>query len=264
MARALEALLGAIARADPSPRLLFVGDYVNRGPDSRAVIDLLLGLSNAQCIRGNHDDIFDEVLNGQSYAMSASRGDRLVAFSWFMQHGLDQTLASYGIDWAQMRRSARQPTAGRLDELLEAVPESHRRFIRELPAVIEEPDLFVAHGAWNVDDADGDPRMTDQLAADARRRQALLWGRFQLKEIIRPKAWRRTGYFGHTTVDNYPELLGNGPLRPIVAPSLVLLDTAAALRPDGLLSAYCHESRQCLRAERHGRIIGIDPVPQTE
>src|SRR5438128_3922308 len=100
MLRPLEALVEAVEKADAKRQLLFVGDYVNRGPDSKGVIDLLLSLNGAKFVRGNHDDIFDQVLNGKSYAGNASNGDRMVAFQWFMEHGLDTTFTSYGVDYS--------------------------------------------------------------------------------------------------------------------------------------------------------------------
>src|SRR2546425_7853764 len=102
MLRPLEALLDLIRISDQSPRLLFVGDYVNRGPDSKRVIDLLITLQKSRFIRGNHDDIFDQVLHDRCYAPNASENNRIAAFQWFMQHGLDETLLSYGIDWAEL------------------------------------------------------------------------------------------------------------------------------------------------------------------
>src|SRR5437879_5834209 len=85
----LRALLEAVGKADGQARLIFVGDYVNRGPESRGVVELLLTLSNARFIRGNHDDIFDELLGGHPYATNAAGPDPTMAFAWFMQHGLD-------------------------------------------------------------------------------------------------------------------------------------------------------------------------------
>ena len=72
MIRPLEALLRAIRQHDDAAELLFVGDFVNRGPESKAVVELLMSLDNAKCVRGNHDDVFDQVMSGQSYAGSCS------------------------------------------------------------------------------------------------------------------------------------------------------------------------------------------------
>jgi serine/threonine protein phosphatase 1 len=58
-ARALDALLELVA---PAPRDLIVtlGDYVDRGPDSRGVLDRLVGLSQGGrlvALRGNHEEL---------------------------------------------------------------------------------------------------------------------------------------------------------------------------------------------------------------
>jgi hypothetical protein len=259
MLRALEALLKEIEKADGQAELLFVGDYVNRGPDSRRVIDLLLTLEGAHFIRGNHDDIFDEILHGASYAQNASEGKPLVAFQWFMQHGLASTLESYGADPAELEYTLGHPNWERLKNILQSVPQKHRQFIRNLPAIIERDDLFVAHGKWDVADSDRSPSLTEQLALDPVKRHKLLWGRYTDDEITMSKAWERTGYFGHTPVDAYPALLGNNELVPVRGSKIVLLDTAAALTPQGRLTAVCHESRQVIQADRLGEVVEQRP-----
>src|SRR3982751_2009409 len=98
MLRPLEALVAAIDKADAERQLLFVGDYVNRGPDSKGVIELLLTLKNAHFVRGNHDDIFDMVIHGTSYVNHPSAPDPVSAFCWFMEYGLADTFMSYGLD----------------------------------------------------------------------------------------------------------------------------------------------------------------------
>src|SRR5687768_1050297 len=94
MLRPLRAVLEAVSRRDPTPRFYFVGDYVNRGPESRAVLDLLLGLSDAAFVRGNHDDVFDLVLHGTCYDCHPAAPDSVSAFAWFMNHGLATTFGS--------------------------------------------------------------------------------------------------------------------------------------------------------------------------
>src|ERR1700712_5229298 len=117
MLHPLATLVAQVQRVDSAARFIFVGDYVNRGPDSKGVIDLLLTLDNAAFIRGNHDDIFDLVINGQCYADNATRGDRVAAFHWFMKYGLDNTLLSYGCDHGLLDRLAERCSPVYLDEL---------------------------------------------------------------------------------------------------------------------------------------------------
>ncbi len=86
MLRPLQRLLDAVFADDAAAKLIFAGDYVNRGPDSFKVIDLLISLTNTQFVRGNHDDIFDLILHGHSYAESAASASPVLAFS--VVHGL--------------------------------------------------------------------------------------------------------------------------------------------------------------------------------
>jgi serine/threonine protein phosphatase 1 len=254
MLRPLRAMIDAVTRRDPSPRLLFVGDYVNRGPDSRGVVDLLLGLPDASFVRGNHDDVFDLVLHGDCYDPSAVP-DAVSAFVWFMNHGLATTFSSYGVDFADLEHAVRKPSPQILEGVTAAVPEAHRRFFRSLPAVIEEDDLFVAHAMWPIDESDDWPGVEATLRATRRLRHVVLWGRYRDAEVLARKHWHRTGYFGHTPVETFGRRVTGGRNVPVLGPGIVLLDTAAALTPDGRLSAVCVESGEVVQVDRAGAIL---------
>lgn len=83
--KALQSLLEAI-HPTPEDRLIFLGDYVDRGPDSRGVIDRLLELEQ-ECqtvfLLGNHEIMFRGALNG-------------LAPELWLQAGGSQTVTSYG------------------------------------------------------------------------------------------------------------------------------------------------------------------------
>lgn len=253
MFRPLLTLLGAIDKADANPALLFVGDYVNRGPESRAVVDLLLTLKNARFCRGNHDDIFDVVLHNRG---SAGPADPVPVFVWFMNHGLDRTLTSYGVDEEEIENVERRPSLGKIRDLLEAVPEAHRSFFRSLPLSIEEPDLFVVHAKWAPDDSDQTPDIGLRLILDPRLHHRVLWDRFDDEEINMPKSWKRRGFFGHTPVINYGR---PDPHAPIAGRSIVLLDTGVALSTLGRLTAWCAETDQVIQVDHFGRLLSGTP-----
>src|SRR5688572_1050231 len=83
---ALDALLAAVAPA-PDDRLVFLGDYVDRGPDTRGVLDRLITLDKShRCVflRGNHE-----------LMMTRARSDRSELRMWLSVGGM-QALASYG------------------------------------------------------------------------------------------------------------------------------------------------------------------------
>jgi len=254
---ALRGLIGAVGGRDPSPRFLFVGDYVNRGANSRAVIELLLGLRDARFVRGNHDDVFDLVLHGTCYDPHAAAPDPVSAFSWFMNHGLANTFTSYGVDYAALEEAERRPTPQRLRDIASAVPARHRRFIHDLPPVAEESDFFVAHAMWDPEAPDDAPSIAAELRAVARLRHRILWGRYTADEIRRQKRWSRTGYFGHTPVETLGPAMHRGQNTPIRGPKIVLLDTAVALSAGGRLSAVCAETAEVVQTDRAGAVVGV-------
>ena len=258
MLRPLRALLDLISAKDDDARFLFVGDYVNRGPDSRGVVDLLLNLQLAgvaRFVRGNHDDILDIILHNQSLGCHPDACNPVAAFTWFVNYGLENTLYSYGVDMLDVEWARHHPTEASIGRLFEPIPADHRAFFRSLPAVIEEPDLFVAHAMWHPDDADEDPPIADRLAGDADLRHRVLWGRFVAYDITRRKRWRRTGYFGHTPVEAFGRVLTEGRNVPVSKPGIVLLDTGAALSANGRLSAVCADSGETIQVNRSGDLV---------
>ncbi len=86
--RELTLLLDNILKMYRSPSFVFVGDYVDRGEDSKGVVDDLLNLSkDYRCIflMGNHEDmLLDRVTNENKFG---SRWDR---------NGNEATISSYG------------------------------------------------------------------------------------------------------------------------------------------------------------------------
>jgi serine/threonine protein phosphatase 1 len=84
----LDQLRELLARVVPTPhdQLVFLGDYVDRGPDSAGVVEVLLTLRDqlprTVFLRGNHEQMLLDVLAG---------GDPAI----FLLNGGEQTIASY-------------------------------------------------------------------------------------------------------------------------------------------------------------------------
>ncbi|MBK1832518.1 metallophosphoesterase family protein [Roseibacillus ishigakijimensis] len=102
----------------PEDHVIFLGDYVDRGPDSKGVIDFLIEKSRSHridCLCGNHEEKF--VL---------SRIDKTDHAHWVAVWGGQETLDSYG------------PRG------MEDVPDSHWQFLlRNKPFVETESHIFV-------------------------------------------------------------------------------------------------------------------------
>jgi serine/threonine protein phosphatase 1 len=252
MLKPLATLVNEIDRLDPQASLYFVGDYVNRGPESRGVIELLLTLGNAKFIRGNHDDVLDQILHGANYAENPSRGDRFMAFQWFLEHGLYETLVSYGVTRDHISCVISQRSRGSMQSVVDLFPERHRQFIRSLPVYIEDPDLFLVHGKWPLRESRSPAAVLGSIPHPQLRHE-LLWGRFTEAELQQKKAWPKVGFFGHTPVPTYRG--HETDYSPIVAAKMILLDTAAALSPVGRLTAMCAETSQLIQAEPGGKLV---------
>lgn len=135
--RDLERRIVADAAGLPGRKLLvMLGDYVDRGPSSAAVIDHLLAPApedfDRVCLCGNHEAL-----------MLAFLGQPLAHRDW-LELGGEQTLRSYGILFGDLRR--RTPgEAGLVDALEAAIPRRHRAFLEGLPVLLDLGDFVFAH-----------------------------------------------------------------------------------------------------------------------
>lgn len=153
--------------------LVFVGDYVDRGPDSKGVIDALLLLSTYQkCVflMGNHEDMM-------LWWLKIPHGRRRLDLRTQMQYagvwipnGGDKTLESYGIDIFDYR--------GRMDEIVHKIPEDHKEFLKKLQYYyIDGSNLYVHAGVgWQ-----GLIAETPEEAVEQSSDEDLLWDRSAFK-----------------------------------------------------------------------------------
>lgn len=160
------------------PVVVFLGDYVDRGPNSREVIDLLLSgrPQGAECIflKGNHEAAMMDFVLGRPGARA-----------WLSHGGLD-TLVSYGVEPPFLGADDEQVQAARR-ALLEAIPLAHHRFLGGLR------DFFCA-GPYLFAHAGMDPAkpLVDQTERD------LLWTREPFLSDRKPLPYRVV--HGHTPV----------------------------------------------------------------
>ncbi len=115
--------------------LVFLGDYVDRGPDSRGVIEHFLKEPLPGCetvhLAGNHDRW-----------MLAFLEDPEVGPPWLRNGGGD-TLASYGLRVPSADQSG--GIAKAQQAFREALPSSHKAFLERLQVSHVEGDYFFAH-----------------------------------------------------------------------------------------------------------------------
>lgn len=247
MARALEALLAAVEAADPAPFVVFLGDFVNRGPDSRRVIERVLSVPRRAALRGNHDEVFAELLAAADDEDACAAA--AAALRRFAPHGLDRTLLSYGATAKEVAEALRDPRPDRLRALARRTPFPHRRFLATLQLAFEHDGFFAAHAWLAVDDPLRSARLASRAARSAELRRAMVWNRFRPHEVAAPAGWSRRGFFGHTPVQKYdrPDAL------PLLGPSMALLDTGAVF--GGRLTAWCVELSRLIQSDADGIIV---------
>lgn len=129
-----------MARHGPGP-VIHLGDLVDRGPDSRGVIDFLIaGLATGQdwvVLKGNHDRMFARFIADPFEPEPGLRAE----LSWLHPRiGGSDTLRSYGI-----ANAADRPIAPVHAEALAAVPTAHLNFLAACPALHRAGDCVFVH-----------------------------------------------------------------------------------------------------------------------
>lgn len=122
-------------------QVVFVGDYVDRGPDSRAVLQCLIDGQAAgrrwTTLLGNHDRMFMWFLEDHP----KQDPHLTLRHSWLHADlGGRATLASYGV----AAHDGVRLSAVHADALC-AVPDAHVAFLRALPLVWQTDTLFFCH-----------------------------------------------------------------------------------------------------------------------
>jgi serine/threonine protein phosphatase 1 len=129
------------ARGAAETTLIFLGDIVDRGPASSAVIDRLRGLAatreDVRFLLGNHEEIFLGALEGEPKAL------RL-----FCRIGGRETVLSYGMEAAEYERLDYEELVQRLEDL---VPDEHRDFLAKFEDMIVIGDYAFVHAGVRPD-----------------------------------------------------------------------------------------------------------------
>ncbi|CAK0777650.1 serine/threonine protein phosphatase 1 [Azospirillaceae bacterium] len=169
--------------------LIFLGDYIDRGPDSKSLLDLMInGLPpDFQVIplKGNHEDVFVRFLDG----------DLVAGLQWLVRFGGRATLQSYG---AQFLRGV--PLLEEMEEVrhilqTRVIPKSHQKFLRTLERTHQIGDYFFVHAG-----------VRPGVRLDQQNEEDTLW--------IRDDFLRYPGYFekmiihGHT-ISRMPDIRAN-------------------------------------------------------
>lgn len=142
---------------------VFVGDYIDRGPDSQGVVEFLLDFRkevNCVFLRGNHEQMMLDALGG---------GDRQL---WLMNGGRT-TIHSYENDGQQFD-----------------LPSDHMQFYEETALYYDTENYFFVHAGLSP------VKTIKESLKDKNQMQDFLWIRSHLNVFKKP--WEKTVVFGHT------------------------------------------------------------------
>lgn len=161
--RTFRALLDRLALGERD-ELFLLGDYIDRGPDSKGVIDtiseLRLSPVTVHALRGNHEQmLIDSLYDRETYSV------------WLLSNGGLAALRSFGV------------------KNLHALPEAYLAFFESLPHYHETPGYLLVHAGLNFHN---DDPLDD--------RSALLWARNWYDDIDRDWLGDRIILHGHTPV----------------------------------------------------------------
>lgn len=111
-------------RLKKEDELYLLGDYIDRGIDSKGVFDFIFDLIergyNIHCLRGNHEEFLIE-----------ARDNLRVFQGWTTKNGGDKTLKSFGAD------------------TVKNIPEKYFNFIQNLPYYFEVDNFLMVHAGFN-------------------------------------------------------------------------------------------------------------------
>ena len=217
----------AARKSARAPEIVFVGDYVDRGPDSAGVIDQVLALRErddvvVHCLKGNHEETVLSFLD-----------DARAGPVWAEFGGM-QTLASYNVAAPQVRSDLEAWETARL-AFAQAVPDRHLAFLRALELYVVAGDYVFVHAGLRP----GVP-----LAGQTE--QDLLWIRREFLEATRP--FEKVVVYGHT------------PQRDaVVEPHRIGIDTGAFVT--GVLTALRLSGREAALIQTTGPDAGAQAPP---
>lgn len=194
-----ETFLSLLNKLDlkPSDHVICIGDLIDKGPDSKGVLEFVRNSKNIHSIRGNHEEML---------RLSVSPKHGRMMKSWLKYGGLD-TLASF---------------SDVKEEQLE-IARSWLPFIESLPTEIILRDFRIVHAGYNP-----------EKSIEDQHNQDLMWSR-QIFDITEPIDPFRQIIVGHTPVQKivnseFSEVWNSSVRLADGRPAVIAIDTGVAIQ----------------------------------
>jgi len=226
----LDKIRGECAAGDT---VVFLGDYVDRGPRSRECIDAILRFrrgvaADVVCLLGNHED----------WLLRTMRDHR--RHSWLLGMEAFDTIRSYSIDAEAALRQAAQTAGPALyleqcalpyDVFFASMPAEHVAFFESLRPYHRTVDCLCSHGGL-------DPAVAD---LDAQPGRNFMWGATGFPDRYRGADVVVYGHWNNAAVnaDGWPE--------PLVVGNTIGIDTIAF----GVMTAIRLPDRRVFQSARY-------------
>ena len=182
--RAIESIHRDIVKRGPPELIVTLGDYVDRGPQSRDVLERLVGNpfpTPFLSLKGNHEEMMMDFL------------DDAAGGSFWAQNGGLETLRSYGIPTKGLLHGASFAEAAK--QLRAEMPASHLEFLKSLRPSYAHGNYFFCHAG-----------VRPSVSLDCQSEDDLLWIR---EPFLASKAnFGRIVVHGHTPTAE-PEVRAN-------------------------------------------------------
>lgn len=173
--KTLRHMIENLIQPERSDRLYFLGDYIDRGPDSKGTIDYIMGLQEKEydlvLLKGNHEEFCQQSWNeDRNKKKLFGVNTKTKSQSIWEKFGGKETLDSFGVRYAS------------------EIPEHYIEWMSQLRLYVELEEFILVHAGLNFDIVDP---LTDT--------HAMLW----VKEFkVDPSKIRNKKVIhGHTPVD---------------------------------------------------------------
>lgn len=177
--KTLRALVEQQLQFTQQDHLYLLGDYVDRGPDSKGVLDYIMDLQaggyQVHCLKGNHEEMMVQAVRDSS------------EIPMWLYNGGQEALASFGVD---------EPGQ---------IPARYLRFIDKLPCYFEVDEYILVHAGLNFV---GDEKKEDKsgflwkMHNPLQDTHAMLWIRWWYDDIDWNWMKDRVVIHGHTPIDS--------------------------------------------------------------
>ena len=222
---------GAERSGPETPLIVFLGDYVDRGPDSAKVLTALAWLTRSAAVEprlleGNHEAVL------RMFLKDPTEHERWLAF------GGRQTLESYGLEVPAVVNE--EVLIALRDALLDTMPVSHDQLLGGLEPYLRVGDYAFVHAG-----------VSPGVPLERQSREDLLWIRDEFLDHPRPSP--HVVVHGHTWSDD----------RPAVLPHRIGIDTGAY--ETGVLTALriADDVVEVIQAVAQGTTVSYQPGRMT-